>query len=108
MKGDPAQKGRSRNKGPQVRVYPRISRNALIAFLRSALGRCKMGVDDNAVVDPELPVHGIEGLRVADASVMPTVVCVNTNPASIMIGEKTAELVSRSGTDRRVGEVQKG
>ena len=54
---------------------------------------CKMGVDPLAVVDPELRVHGIEGLRVADASVMPTVVSGNTNAASIMIGEKAADLV---------------
>jgi choline dehydrogenase len=72
------------------------------------VGTCKIGVDDQAVVDPELRVHGIDGLRVVDASVMPTVVCVNTNAASIMIGEKAAELVLRSGTDRRVGEVHKG
>ncbi len=54
---------------------------------------CKMGVDVMAVVDPELRVRGIEGLRVADASVMPTVVSGNTNAAAIMIGEKAADLV---------------
>ena len=54
---------------------------------------CKMGVDAMAVVDPELKVHGTEGLRVADASVMPTVISGNTNAATIMIGEKLADLV---------------
>ena len=54
---------------------------------------CKMGVDPLAVVDPELRVYGVEGLRVADASIMPTVVSGNTNAASIMIGEKLADMV---------------
>jgi choline dehydrogenase len=54
---------------------------------------CKMGVDPMAVVDPELRVRGIERLRVADASIMPTVVSGNTNAASIMIGERAADLV---------------
>jgi choline dehydrogenase len=54
---------------------------------------CKMGVDRMAVVDPQLRVRGIEGLRVADASVMPTVVSGNTNAATIMIGERCADLV---------------
>jgi len=54
---------------------------------------CKMGVDPMAVVDPELRVRGITGLRVADASVMPTVVSGNTNAAAIMIGERCADLV---------------
>jgi choline dehydrogenase len=69
------------------------------------VGTCKMGVDDEAVVDSELRVHGIEGLRVADASVMPTLVCVNTNAASIMIGEKAADLIRGAGV-RRTGEMQ--
>jgi choline dehydrogenase len=54
---------------------------------------CKMGSDPLAVVDAELRVHGIGSLRVADASIMPTVVSGNTNAATIMIGEKVADLV---------------
>jgi choline dehydrogenase len=54
---------------------------------------CKMGIDPMAVVDPELRVHGIDGLRVADASIMPTVVSGNTNAATIMIGERAADMV---------------
>ena len=54
---------------------------------------CKMGIDATAVVDPELRVRGVAGLRVADASVMPTVVSGNTNAATIMIGERCADLV---------------
>jgi choline dehydrogenase len=54
---------------------------------------CRMGSDPMAVVDAELKVRGIDGLRVADASIMPTVVSGNTNAAAIMIGEKLADLV---------------
>ncbi|MEM8862528.1 MAG: GMC oxidoreductase, partial [Chloroflexota bacterium] len=56
-------------------------------------GTCKMGVDPMAVVNPELMVHGISGLRVADASIMPEIVNANTNAPAIMIGEKCADLV---------------
>jgi choline dehydrogenase len=56
-------------------------------------GTCKMGSDPRAVVDQELRVHGIDGLRVADASIMPTLVSGNTNAACIMIGEKLSDLV---------------
>jgi choline dehydrogenase len=57
------------------------------------VGTCKMGQDDQAVVDNELRVHGIEGLRVADASIMPTLIGGNTNAPCMMIGEKCADLV---------------
>jgi choline dehydrogenase len=56
---------------------------------------CKMGSDPMGVVDAELRVHGIGALRVADASIMPTVVSGNTNAAAIMIGEKLADMVRR-------------
>ncbi|BAT58809.1 alcohol dehydrogenase [acceptor] [Variibacter gotjawalensis] len=57
------------------------------------VGTCRMGRDDRAVVDPELRVRGVSGLRVIDASVMPKVTSANTNAASLMIGEKGASLV---------------
>jgi choline dehydrogenase len=56
------------------------------------VGTCKMGVDPMAVVDPRLRVHGVTGLRVADASIMPSIVGGNTNAASMMIGEHCAAL----------------
>ncbi len=81
--------------GPQVQ-----SDEDIVAYLRNytetiyhPVGTCKMGGDRMAVVDQELRVRGIEGLRVIDASIMPTVVNGNTNAPTIMIAEKAADMI---------------
>jgi choline dehydrogenase len=79
----------------------RMSREGTVAFIRRScssyfhpVGTCAMGSGREAVVDAELRVHGIEGLRIADASVMPTIPSANTNAAVVMIGEFAAERAS--------------
>jgi choline dehydrogenase len=81
----------------------RMSREATVAFVRRScssylhpVGTCAMGPGREAVVDVELRVRGVKGLRVADASVMPTIPSANTNAASIMIGEFASRLLVAS------------
>ncbi|HEY9657912.1 MAG TPA: GMC oxidoreductase, partial [Allocoleopsis sp.] len=88
-------------RGQEMAPGTEISSDAAIAtYIRQSAntfwhpaGTCKMGIDPMAVVDPELRVYGVEGLRVVDASIMPTVTTGNTNAPTIMIGEKAADLI---------------
>jgi choline dehydrogenase len=82
--------------GPEVRDSAALRdyvRRTAISY-HHQVGTCRMGVDGEAVVDPRLRVHGIDGLRVADASVMPAVTTGNTNAPSLMIGERAADFIA--------------
>ncbi|MGV9345924.1 GMC family oxidoreductase [Streptomyces spiralis] len=93
-------------RGPELAPGPAASdTDALAAYVAAnattlwhPAGTCRMGTGSDAVVDEQLRVHGIEDLRVADASVMPTVVAGNTHAPSVMIGEKAAALLRHHRT----------
>ena len=88
--------------GPCNPASPLATDDALEEFIRRnvgigyhGVGSCRMGSDTDAVLDPSLRVRGVDRLRVIDASVMPRLVSANTNAASVMIGERGAELLLR-------------
>lgn len=91
-------RGKEISPGPEVEsdedLATHIRQNAQTYY--HPVGTCKMGLDDMAVVDPELRVRGLQGLRVVDASIMPIIPRANTNAATIMIAEKAADLIKRS------------
>ena len=80
-----------------------ISDYDLLNYIKSSasslyhpVGTCRMGVDKNSVVNQNLQVRGISGLRVADASIMPTIISGNTNATVIMIAEKASEIIIKN------------
>jgi choline dehydrogenase-like flavoprotein len=94
------QKALSAFRGANVFGEEGASDEALMQLIRRRadtvyhpVGSCRMGTDDLAVVDPQLRVRGIERLRVADASIMPTLIGGNTNAPALMIGERAAALI---------------
>jgi choline dehydrogenase-like flavoprotein len=90
--------------GEEVKPGPKIqSDDELIKFIRQSaqtvfhpIGTCKMGIDEAAVVDPKLRVHGLGKLRVIDASIMPTIIGGNTSAPTMMIAEKASDMILNS------------
>ncbi len=93
-------RGKELAPGPNVESDAELTKwlraNAMTTF--HPVGTCKMGSDPMAVVNAQLKVHGIEGLRVADASIMPIISSGNTNAPAIMIGERAAEFILKEAS----------
>jgi choline dehydrogenase len=89
FRGDELHPGSSVQSDGEIAEFVRAEAETLY----HPVGTCKMGSDAMAVVDARLRVHGVEGLRVVDASVMPRIPCGNTNAPTIMIAEKAAEMI---------------
>ena len=91
-------------RGDEFSPGPSVQRDEeILAWIRNnsqtayhPIGTCRMGPGPNAVVDDKLKVHGLDGLRVADASIFPTMPSGNTNAPSIMVGEKAADILSQN------------
>jgi choline dehydrogenase len=81
--------------GPTVRSEDDISEfiRATASTVHHPVGTCRMGSDDAAVVDPRLQIRGLEALRVADASIFPSIMGGNTNAPTVMVAEKAADLL---------------
>ncbi|OXM46185.1 oxidoreductase, partial [Amycolatopsis thailandensis] len=77
--------------GPDADVREYVRRTAIT--YHHQVGTCRMGTDAESVVDPELAVHGIGGLRIADASVLPRVTTGNTNAPAVLVGEQAARFM---------------
>jgi choline dehydrogenase-like flavoprotein len=93
------------DKYPKEEIHPGLNKQSDEAIVQACrakfgivyhpVGTCKMGTDDLTVVDPQRRVHGIERLRVVDASIMPTLTGGNTNAPTIMIAEKVSDIILR-------------
>jgi choline dehydrogenase len=96
-RGDEVLPGHAAQTDEQIEAYIRAAAETIY----HPVGTCKMGHDPMAVVDSQLRVYGLQGLRVVDASIMPTLVGGNTNAPTIMIAEKAADLILEQAQDDR-------
>ena len=93
---------------------PYIEKDGMLGFIRNRsdtiyhpVGTCRMGPDAQSVVDLDLKVRGVKGLRVIDASIMPTLISANTNAPTIMIAEKLADIIKAEFASNQVaGQVE--